>query len=300
MSPLLSWKLNFVPHFPHILLQIVLLYHNNRLTATSYVFSSVQAIVIMNDHPKLRIKVPNSSVSTAMQKNFHFYFKDKAIASDIENVSIMAKPRTSSLGSVFSSFLGNKRFSLPKCPIKEKKNGKERHDITAMPMPNEFAPKPDVTALSQLLLLEQALENGQRGEGKQSRMDKQRLNILLGFLEKRKELSSFISSKWRASKNNLYGVVARFGQVRRKVSSWHLVKIPSKFVVIGLKLKMIKSPGKKKVTKQFKHESDDEDNERELCKKRILMGQRCRPLFSPSPHYLSYDEDRFLLPKITS
>ncbi|CAI8603506.1 unnamed protein product [Vicia faba] len=254
----------------------------------------------MVGHPKLRINVPKSpaATTTMMQKNFHFYFKDKAIASDIENVSLMAKPKTS-LGSVFSSLLGNKRLSVPKCPIKGKKNGKERHDVAAMALQNEFEPKPDVTALSQLLLLEQALENGQRGEGKHSRMDKQRLKILLGFLEKRKELNSFITSKWRASKNNLYAVVARFGQVRRNVSSGHLIKIPSKFVVIGFKLKMIRSLGKKKVTQQFKEESD-EDNDRELCKKRILMGQRCRPLFSPSPRYLSYDQDRFLLPKITS
>lgn len=233
-----------------------------------------------------------------MQKNFHFYFKDKAVASDIENVNLMAKPR-SSHGSVFSSLLANKGFSLPKCPIKEKKKGKEKHDIAAMALPNEFEPKPVVTALSQLLLLEEALENDKRGEGKQSRVDKQRLKILLGFLEKKKELNSFITSKWRASKNNLYGVVARFGQVRRKVISWHLVKIPPKIVVIGLKLKMIRTLGKKKVTKQFKHEPD-EDNDRELCKKKILMGRRCRPLFSPSPRYLRYDEDRFLLPKITS
>ncbi|CAK8539597.1 unnamed protein product [Lathyrus sativus] len=254
----------------------------------------------MNGHQNLRIKVPKSPVATTMmQKNFHLYFKDKAIASDIENVNLMAKPRTS-LGSVFSGLFGNKRFSLPKCPIKEKKNGKERRHIAAMALANEFEPKPVVTALSQLLSIERALENDQRGEGKQSRMDKHRLKILLGFLEKRKELNSFIASKWRVGKNNLYGVVARFGQVGRKVSSWHLFKIPSKFVVIGLKLKMIRSLGKKKVRKQFENESGDKDNERELCKKRILMGRRCRPLLSPSPRCLVYDEDRFLLPKLTS
>jgi len=243
----------------------------------------------MKGHPKLRINVPRLPVATMMQRKFTFQV-DKDIASDSDEGSIRAKPKTS-LGSVFSSVLGNKRYSLAKIPPKVKKNGKEKHNMAAFS--NEFEPKPVVGALSQLLLLEQALE---QDEGKHSRMDKQRLKILLGFLEKKKGLNNFITAKWRASKKDFHGVVTKFGKVRRKVSSWRLVKIPSKLVVIRLKLKMIKSFMKKKVTEKFEHEDDD----RELCKKRILMGQRCKPLRSPSPYYLGYETDRLLLPEMTS
>lgn len=237
----------------------------------------------MKGHPKLRINVSRVPVSIMMQRKFHFQVKDKDIASDSEEGSIRTKPKTS-LGSVFSSVLGNKRYSLPS---KVKKNGKEKHNKAAFS--NEFQPKPVVGALSQLLLLEQALE---QDEGRHSRMDKQRLKILLGFLEKKKGLNNFITAKWRASKKDFHGVVTRFRKVRRKVSSWRFVRIPSKLVVIRLKLKMIKSFMKKKVTVNFEHEDDD----RELCKKRILMGQRCKPLCSLSPYYLGYETDRLLLP----
>ena len=231
--------------------------------------------------------MPRLPVATMMQRKFNFQVKDKNTVSDRDEGSIRAKPKTS-LGSVFSGVLGNKRYSLPS---KVKKNGKEKHNMAAFS--NEFEPKPVVGALSQLLLLEQALE---QDEGRHSRMDKQRLKILLGFLEKKKGLNNFITAKWRASKKDFHVVVTRFGKVRRKINSWRLVRIPSKLVVIHLKLKMIKSFMKKKVTKQFEHEDDD----RELCKKRILMGQRCKPLRSPSPYYLGYETDRLLLPEMTS
>ncbi|XP_045793571.1 uncharacterized protein LOC123888538 [Trifolium pratense] len=247
----------------------------------------------MKVHPKLRINVPRLPMATMIQRKFQFQGKDKAISSDTNKGSIRAKPRIS-LGSVFSSVLGNKRYSFVKYPSTVKKNGKVKHDIAARALSNEFEPKPVAAALSQLFLLEQALENNQRGEGKHSRMEEQRLKFLLGFLEKKKGWNSFITAKWRASKNDLHGVVARFGQVRRKVGSWRLVRIPSKLVVIRLKLKMIRSSMKKKGKKV------DEDNDRELCKKRILMGRKCRPLCSPSPGYLSYDTDKLLLPEIIS
>jgi hypothetical protein len=251
----------------------------------------------MKVHPKLRINVPRLPMATMIQRKFHFQGKnkdkDKAISSDTNKGSIRAKQRKSH-GSVFSSVLGNKRYPFAKYPSKVKKNGKEKHDIAPLALSNEFEPKPVVAALSQLLLLEQALENDQKGEGKHSRMEKQRLKFLLGFLEKKKGWNSFITAKWKASKTDLHGVVDRFGKVRRKFGSWRLVRIPSKLVVVRLKLKMIRSFMKKKGTKA------DEDNDRELCNKRILMGRRCRPLCSPSPGYLSYDTDRLLLPEIIS
>jgi hypothetical protein len=244
----------------------------------------------MKVHPKLRINnVPRLPVATMIPRKFHFQGKNK----DKDKESIRAKQRTSH-GSVFSSVLGNMRYPFAKYPSKVKQNGKEKHDIAARALSNEFEPKPVVAALSQLLLLEQALENDQKGEGKHSRMEKQRLKFLLGFLEKKKGWNSFITAKWKASKTDLHGVVDRFGKVRRKFGSWRLVRIPSKLVVVRLKLKMIRSFMKKKGTKA------DEDNDRELCNKRILMGRRCRPLCSPSPGYLSYDTDRLLLAEIIS
>lgn len=248
----------------------------------------------MNGHPKFRIKVPRLSLATKMHRKFSFHVKYKAIASDKDKGST----RTS-LASVFSSVLRNKRYSLAKYPFKLKKNEKEKHHITALSLSNEFEQKPVVAALSQLFLLEQALEQDQRGEGKQSIIDKQRLKILFGFLDKKEGWNNFITAKWRASKNDLHGVVTKLGRVRRKVGLWCLVKIPSKLMIISLKLKMIRSLMKKKVTKQFAQEAD-EDNDRELCKKRILMGQRCRPLCSPSPINLDYYTNRFFLPEIVS
>lgn len=159
-------------------------------------------------------------------------------------------------------------------------------NIRAKTRPNESEPKPVVATLSHLLVLELAFENNQRGDEKQKRMVKQCLKILSSFQEKKKELNSFITAKWRAS--------------RKKVSSWRLVKIPSKFTVVGLKMKMIRCLMKKRVRKQFENESVVDDNEKELCKKRILMGRRCKPLFSPSPRYLSYNKGRLLLPEIAS
>ncbi|KAL5068783.1 hypothetical protein RYX36_019670 [Vicia faba] len=67
-------------------------------------------------------------------------------------------------------------------------------------MSNESEPKPFIASLSQLLVLEQALENDQRDDEKQSTMVKQRLKILSSFLEKKKEWNSFITAKWRASR----------------------------------------------------------------------------------------------------
>ncbi|OIW07099.1 hypothetical protein TanjilG_02733 [Lupinus angustifolius] len=146
--------------------------------------------------------------------------------------------------------------------------------------------------LSKLLTLEEGLESDAMAasEGKQNKKGKQ---PLLSFVDKKKK-------GW----NNLKAKI-RFSEVRRKVSSWRSVGILSKVLVIRLKLKMVRSIIKRKVRKQSKHdleqngdENGEEDKGRELCKKRILMGVRCKPLSSSGT--LRYDEDGIFLPEITS
>lgn len=137
--------------------------------------------------------------------------------------------------------------------------------------------------LSQLLKLDQpdpaANHEGIKGKQNSRKGIKQRVKMnnipLLSFLDHKKK-----------------------GQVmRRKVScSWRLVRIririnPSKILVINrlIKLKMIRSLMMKMKVEQGAGEDDSE-----LCKKRILMGGRCKPLCSSGT--LTYDADALFFP----
>ncbi|CAL0320954.1 unnamed protein product [Lupinus luteus] len=143
--------------------------------------------------------------------------------------------------------------------------------------------------LSKLLALEESLETDgtAASEGKQNKKGKQHRKIslpLLRFLDKKKKGWNNLKAKMRLS------------EVRRKVSSWRSVRILSKVLVIRLKLKMVRSLIKRKVRKQCKQDFEEKGDE--LCKKRILMGVRCKPLSSTGT--LRYDEDGIFLPEITS
>ncbi|CAL0300113.1 unnamed protein product [Lupinus luteus] len=146
------------------------------------------------------------------------------------------------------------------------------------------------TALSKLLTLEKSLEPEGTGtsEGKQNKNDKEPVKMslpLLTFLDKKKK-------GWSSFKASI-----SFVQVRKMV--W--VQIPSKLLAIRLKLKMVRSLMRRKVTKQYKQKGDEYGNEdigEEPCKKRILMGVRCKPLSCSG--ILRYDEDGIFLPEITS
>jgi len=141
--------------------------------------------------------------------------------------------------------------------------------------------EPVKVPFSQLL----ALEGIDRfGEGRLNSKDGQSVKMklpLLSFLYK-KGWNNFTRTGFSSDENGDNNDVVRFGQVRRKLSLRHLFRIPSKILLFHLKLKLTKFQIKKKATKQFEQEDDDDENEdRELCKKRILMGGRCRPLSSP-------------------
>ncbi|KAK4282742.1 hypothetical protein QN277_014083 [Acacia crassicarpa] len=78
-------------------------------------------------------------------------------------------------------------------------------------------------------------------------------------------------------------VVSGWEVWRIKVRSWRLVGVVSRIVSITSWLK-------KKVRK------DVEDEEACLCKKRILMGGRCKPLYSSGA--LQYDSEGILIPDL--
>ncbi|KAL9318687.1 hypothetical protein ACSQ67_015204 [Phaseolus vulgaris] len=142
--------------------------------------------------------------------------------------------------------------------------------------------EPVEVAFSQLLALE---ETDRSGEGKQNSKDRQDVKMklpLLSFICKKKGWNNFTRARFSIDENGDSNKVIRLGQARRKLNLRHLFRIPSKILLFRLKLKLTKFQIKKKATEQFEQEAGDDENEdRELCKKRILMGGRCRPLSSP-------------------
>lgn len=188
-----------------------------------------------------------------MQRKFHSLVKDKANASadgsDNRGIRFMC-------GSRFSRKSVANKGPPGKHACKVKK--KELFGDEAVKVP-----------FSQLLALE-------------DREDVKMKLPLLSFLYKKKGWKIFTRAGFSSNENGDKNDVIRFGQVRRKLSLRHLFRIPSKILLFRLKLKVTKFQVKKKATKQFEQEADDDENEdRELCKKRILMGGRCRPLSSP-------------------
>ncbi|KAJ0080133.1 hypothetical protein Patl1_22309 [Pistacia atlantica] len=86
--------------------------------------------------------------------------------------------------------------------------------------------------------------------------------------------------------------------IGRQESSLSLPRVPSRIMMTRQRLKMARSMRKKPVNLGSR-ETDQEDGERsgqELCKKRILLGGKCRPLNYSGT--LQYDKDGVLLPEI--
>ncbi|KAL5196140.1 hypothetical protein HKD37_20G057818 [Glycine soja] len=229
-----------------------------------------------------------------MQRKFHFLVnKDKATSSfsaddNSDNGGTRFTCGTQFTRKTFSCVIGNKatprgkrasKLKKKKEPLGQSGNGK--------------------AALSQLLALE---ETDCAGEAKQNRKDRQRVKMNLPLLSFPKNMRGWNNLMRARFGSEVHGdgnnVVTKFGQVRRKASLRYLVRLPSKILVLRLKLKMIKCLVKKKPPKQFKQgaEDDDENEDREPCKKRILLGERCRPFSSPSP---GYDTSNFFLPRVS-
>ncbi|ESW16972.1 hypothetical protein PHAVU_007G199300 [Phaseolus vulgaris] len=190
-----------------------------------------------------------------------------------------------SVGSAFSCMLANKGPpGKHASKLKKKKafgdsgNGKAWHTNGKASCGEE----PVEVAFSQLLALE---ETDRSGEGKQNSKDRQDVKMklpLLSFLYKKKGWNNFTKARFSIDENGDSKNVIRLGQARRKLNLRHLFRIPSKILLFRLKLKLTKFQIKKKATEQFEQDAGDDENEdRELCKKRILMGGRCRPLSSP-------------------
>lgn len=98
--------------------------------------------------------------------------------------------------------------------------------------------------------------------------------ILSGFFGKKRSAKVYRSGDGE----NLPSVISR------NLSSWRKLKVGNL--------------GDKKLSRWFRGESEEEEDEggEELCKKRILMGEKCRPLnFSG---ILKYDQNGILLPEL--
>ncbi|KAK7392054.1 hypothetical protein VNO78_20480 [Psophocarpus tetragonolobus] len=227
----------------------------------------------MQSHHKLRIKIARSKVVKKMQGKFHLLVKDQGTASadDSDNGGTRFTCGSQfSRKSVFSCVLGRQYASKEK---KRKSLGDSGNNLLCGDEPVEAAPE----------------ETDQTGEGKEKEKEKDRQRVKMNL-----PLFSFLKKKkgWNNSHGESNNVVKKFGQVRKKASLRHLIRIHSKLLIVRLKLKMIRSLIKKKEKKQFEQEGADENEDRELCKKRILLGERCRPLNSPG--YATYS---FFLPR---
>ncbi|XLR00007.1 hypothetical protein HN51_054736 [Arachis hypogaea] len=276
-------------------------------------------------YPKLRIKVRKLSLFVAkkMHRNKrHFHIKENAnTASDRD---CKGSTRKLLLFRVLRNNMGSSSSALVKYPSNKGKKSNEDNGDNAeterafsRELENNLVygdvndKRPiGVVSLSQLIALEK--HEGGKAEGK-NKMDKKsaRMNHrLMSFLnEKKRRWKNFIiKANTRKKRFNGDGecdcAVKRFRPARRKrkVSLWRLLRIPSRMLVIrALKLKMVKClVTKKKVRKQSEQGNGDGEAEGvlevELCKRRILMGAKCKPLSSSG--VLRYDKDGIHIPEI--
>jgi len=211
-----------------------------------------------------------------MQRKFHSIVKDKANASADDSddggarFTCGSQFSRKSVGSAFSCMLANKG-SHGKHASKVKR--KEPFADSGINGKASCGDEPVEVAFSQLLALE---ESDGSGEGKQNSKERQDVKMklpLLSFLYKKKGWKNFMRARFSSDEN---------GKSKKKLSLRRSFRIPSKILLFGLKLKLTKFQLKKKATKQFEEDAAaDENEDRELWKKRILMGGRCRPLSSP-------------------
>lgn len=218
------------------------------------------------------MKIPKLMVKTILTK-FHFYRSPRA---EHGNQFPWKVGNSKSLGMKYEVHIDSDNI-LEK---KDSQNGKE-WDSTA-----EHESQPIVGPLYQLL----NLEVKDTLEGKNNRKDKRPLT-----------LSSFTDQKrgWSFFKTNYCSEAA---EDSTDVPSWKVlgIKVRScRLVRVVSRIQSITRSMKKKVRKQTEYDRNREEDEEEqlcLCKKRILMGARCKPLhFSGA---LQYDTDGLLMPGI--
>ena len=128
-------------------------------------------------------------------------------------------------------------------------------------------------------------------------------NFIKGNINKENDSCSICDGCSTPNCRTVGGVTTSFRLIGKQGSSDHLIRVPSKILTTRKKLRVARSL-RKNMNKQFKRGSEEENDgkdkeekgELELCKKRILMGEKCRPLdFSGT---LQYDKDGILLPEV--
>ena len=132
---------------------------------------------------------------------------------------------------------------------------------------------------------------------------KNRKNFIKGNINKKDDSCSICDGCSTPNSRTVGGVTTSFRLIGKQGSSGHLIRVPSKILTTRKKLRVARSL-RKKMNKQFKRGSEEENDGKDkeengelvLCKKRIPMGERCRPLgFSG---ILQYDKDGILLPEV--
>ncbi|MED6148112.1 hypothetical protein PIB30_050124 [Stylosanthes scabra] len=245
-------------------------------------------------YPKLRIKVPKLSLFLAKKMHWnkrHFHIKENANA---------ASDRGSNNNMGFSSSNEGKKNNEDNGDNAETERelSRELENNLVCGDDNDELLSVGVVSLSQLIALEE--HEGGKADGKKNKMDKKLVRMnhrLVSFLDEKKRRWRNFIIKAKSRKNKFSGddgdcdcAVKRYrrpARRRRKVSLWRLIRIPSRMLIIrALKLKMVKSLAtKKKVRKQSEQGKGDDGEaegvlEVELCKRRILMGAKCKPLSS--------------------
>ncbi|KAJ6384591.1 hypothetical protein OIU78_027825 [Salix suchowensis] len=260
--------------------------------------------------PKIRIRIPKLLAKTMQRRS------DDCITDHLDDHTRAKKERVvqpksllpQKLGLFFSSVFGKKKS--PKASSKVHKNGDGyKSDVAVVDgglhdgdQPLEVAPKSPL----HLLEIEEEEEEGENGkpaierrENKPSRAADMYLKVsfpFLSFFTKYTGLNFFrgktitdhtVLRRQGTSHNLASGARMSETPAGRQESSGNLLRNPS--TVPSTRGKIGGKPG------QAGEESREESGD-ELCKKRILMGEKCKPLnLSGSLHY---DEDGILLPEV--
>ncbi|KDP23428.1 hypothetical protein JCGZ_23261 [Jatropha curcas] len=272
--------------------------------SNSYLFS------ITISQPKIRIKIPKLLAKT-MQKRSNG-------ASNIDHVK-EKKKKWGKFGSIFSSI-----FNTKKSP-KVQRNDDDNISTDHQTGPSEakilkrvdqyFAVLDDHDSSSstsysfnRLLQIEDEEEEKRSNKEKKGKSNKQpnkaekHLKVspsLSRLFRKSTSCNNFIKSKnhnisptnvGKIAEAVVGGQASRVAFNRSTSDTMNLQQAPSRISTTHRKLKMAQSSSNQETSER----EDRGGEQQELCKKRILMGEKCRPLSYSGT--LQYDKDGTLLP----
>ncbi|KAA8545216.1 hypothetical protein F0562_020000 [Nyssa sinensis] len=268
-------------------------------------------ISITIPQPKLRIKIPKLLVKT-MQRRSQKCSNEADEFDQNKNKNKCVKPRRlflrKKVGSIIHNVFGSKKSQ----EIMEELEEDNEKKLNCGDGPFQIStPETKISksySLKEILEIENEREKQEMLEGlkssQQSDMaDKQPLkgpgSLSLSGLFITKDHLSFIKGKMNKACNCSYrdkrgdnGVGSSFRVIGKQESSSNLTRVPSGRAIGCRNIRRVKST-RKKVTKQVEEDSEQEGEE--LCKKRILMGGRCRTINLSGA--LHYDENGILLPE---